>query len=119
MLKSLTKKSLLASAGLIVMLTLLAGTANGRRDATNASQQPGSSVAPASLVHPGTDPVRARFERLSEHELKSVYRRCNEEALAQRLGSGEIAFCAVAYEVLLKEHFNGEFEALLRWSRRS
>jgi hypothetical protein len=118
MLKTPTKKSVLAVAGLIAALTLLAGTADGRRDPT---EQPVALAMPSNAfsIDAGPDPLCARFERLGESDLKSVYLRCNEEALAQRLGSSEIAFCAVAYEVLLKQHFNGEFEALLRWSRGS
>lgn len=64
------------------------------------------------------DPLRARIESLSEHEAKQFYLGCSRAAMRGRLDSGQTAVCSVGYDVLLKRHFGGEFEALLTWSRQ-
>ena len=57
------------------------------------------------------------MERLSELEIKALYSRCSQEATERRLDGGEAMNCAIAYDVLLKKHFSGDFHALLAWSR--
>lgn len=66
-----------------------------------------------------TDLLRARFEQLSEHDMKAFYARCSEEGMARRLDGGEAMACSVGYDVLLKKHFAGDFQRLLQWSRRT
>lgn len=63
------------------------------------------------------DPIRARIEQLSEHDVKRFYLRCNEESLQRRLDSGEASICSIGYDILLTKHFKGNFHALLAWSR--
>ena len=65
------------------------------------------------------DAMRARLEQLSEHELKLFYARCSQEGIDRRLDGGEAIACSIAYEVLLKTHFAGDFHNLLSWSRTS
>jgi len=65
-----------------------------------------------------SDPIRARIERLSEHETKLFYLGCSRAAARGGLASGERTVCSVGYDVLLKRHFGGDFEALLAWSRQ-
>ncbi len=64
------------------------------------------------------DPVRVYFEQRSELEIKRIYRSCARESLARSLGTCEVEVCSTAYDVLLNKHFNGDFAALLRWSRQ-
>jgi hypothetical protein len=68
-------------------------------------------------ISPGFDSVRARLERLSEREMKLFYSRCSQEGLSRRLDGGEAMACSIGYDVLLKNHFAGDFERLLHWSR--
>jgi hypothetical protein len=63
------------------------------------------------------DPTRVQLESLNERDLKTLYRTCSREAIDRHLGSGEIAYCSIAYEVLMNKHFAGDFGALLAWSR--
>ncbi|MGH8637485.1 MAG: hypothetical protein ACREUX_14865 [Burkholderiales bacterium] len=63
------------------------------------------------------DPVRARFEQLSEREMKLFYTRCSREGISRRLDGGEAMACSIGYDVLLRKHFAGDFERLLAWSR--
>jgi hypothetical protein len=65
------------------------------------------------------DAMRVRLEQLSEHELKLFYARCSQEGVDRRLDGGEAIACSMAYEVLLKTHFAGDFHNLLSWSRTS
>ena len=57
------------------------------------------------------------FRDVPEQELKSFYRNCSRAAVAGSLSSGEIALCSIGYEVLLQRAFDGDFRALLAWSR--
>ena len=106
---------------LIAALFLQAGASDGRENTQRNSQKPTvdatSAVAGAVDVKAEPDQVRMAFERLSEKEMKDLYLRCNEEALASRLAKAEIALCSIGYDVLLKQHFHGEFGALLAWSK--
>jgi hypothetical protein len=72
----------------------------------------------ATLAHAG-DPTRARLEQLSEREMKRFYTRCPQDGKAHRLDGGEAMACSIGYDVLLKKHFAGDFERLLRWSRHA
>jgi hypothetical protein len=63
------------------------------------------------------DALRVRLEQLSETEVKQFYLGCSGAAMSGRLGGGETAACSVVYDVLLKRHFDGDFGALLAWSR--
>jgi len=60
--------------------------------------------------------LRAQLEALTESELKEVYRACTRSAVAGTLGKIEIAGCSIAYDVLLNDHYKGDFDALLSWS---
>ena len=61
-------------------------------------------------------PVAALYE-LPEEALKTHYLRCSRAALRGSLGSQEIMLCSLGYEILLKRAFNGDFLALLAWSK--
>ncbi len=63
------------------------------------------------------DPARRQFERLSEREIKGFYLACADEALDRRVGGSGVKACSIAYDVLLTQHFGGDFMALLTWSR--
>lgn len=109
-----------------VLAAVLATLASGH---PVASAQSAPAAAPASETRIGGDvraaagdkvalnEPRARLELLGERDLKTLYRACSRHAMDRRLGSGEIAFCSTAYEVLMKEHFAGDFDAFLAWSR--
>lgn len=112
-----------ASVAIVIGMLIFMGSAvEGRADGVaQRSSQPaahGTPVIAAMRADDGADSVRARIEQLGADELKAIYRHCAREAVAQRLGNGEIALCSVAYEVLLHKHFAGEFLALLAWSRQ-
>ena len=118
-----TKRNQIASLAGLMIAALMShtGAADGREEALRGAQRTvvGATPAVAGVVGLKAEPdrIRAEFERLTEREIKDVYGRCNEEALASRLAKAEIALCSIAYDVLLKQHFHGEFEALLAWSR--
>jgi len=57
------------------------------------------------------------MERLSESELKQFYLQCCREAAGRGLDTGETMACSIGYDVLLKNHFGGDFHLLLAWSR--
>jgi hypothetical protein len=63
------------------------------------------------------DPIRDALERLSEYKLKAFYVRCSGQSIERRLDGGEAMICSIAYEVLLRKYFGGDFEVLLAWSR--
>ena len=76
---------------------------------------PSVSAAPACL-----DPNQAlaRFERLSETDLKALYLRCARESSQRRLSQDEAVLCSIAADVLKARSFGGDFDALLAWWRR-
>ena len=63
------------------------------------------------------DTTRAHLERLPALQLKQLYLACSSAAAERALSGGEVSFCSVAYDVLLRSHFRGDFFALLTWSR--
>lgn len=63
------------------------------------------------------DSTKARLERLSDSDLKSFYLECSRTG-RRSLGMGGVAECSVGYELLLQRTFDGDFYALLAWSRR-
>ncbi|HET6265218.1 MAG TPA: hypothetical protein VFD95_10185 [Usitatibacter sp.] len=71
---------------------------------------------PAAAESPAARAV-AEIHRLSEAELKEFYLRCARESVRGSLSSGEIAFCSIGYERLLKQTFRGDFVAFLEWRR--
>lgn len=58
-----------------------------------------------------------RFMRLPAPELKAVYMRCDDEAIERGMAFADAYMCSLAYEVLLKQTFDGDFDALLAWWR--
>jgi hypothetical protein len=68
----------------------------------------GSTVADARPA-----PLRALPEACLQH----LYLGCSHEAMQGQLAVEEIAACSVVYETLLTSHFNGDFAALVAWSR--
>jgi hypothetical protein len=58
------------------------------------------------------------LEALSKPRLKSLYLSCSRAASEQMLTGSEIAACSVVYETLLTRVFDGDFHALLAWSKR-
>ncbi len=57
------------------------------------------------------------LQELPEAETKSLYLQCSRAALQGTLGTMEIALCSIVYETLLQDIFDGDFFALLDWSR--
>jgi hypothetical protein len=90
-----------------------------------AAIQPGGAfvertgVARDATLALALDPMRTRLERLSEREMKAFYVRCSQDGMAGRLDGGEAMACSIGYDVLLKKHFAGDFERLLKWSRNA
>lgn len=91
-----------------------------------------SAVAAIAILTPGItaraqamDPIVAsdhkslsvQLEAISERELKRAYLRCSREAVQRTLGFGGIASCSIVYETLLRRLFEGDFYALIAWSR--
>jgi hypothetical protein len=79
----------------------------------------GTVVNPVASVQAPTDSARSHLHAMSSDDVKALYLQCSGEATQRRLGSGEVAFCSIVYDVLLKRHFGGSFEALLAWSRQA
>jgi hypothetical protein len=77
----------------------------------------GTVVNPVASADAPPDSVRSHLHAMSADDVKALYVECSSEATQRRLGSGEVAVCSVVYDVLLKRHFDGSFEALLAWSR--
>ena len=76
-----------------------------------------AQVRPRSDAAVIRDPIRVAMERLSEHELKQFYLQCCREVAERRLDTGETMACSIAYDVLLNNHFAGDFHSLLAWSK--
>jgi hypothetical protein len=74
------------------------------------------SGLPAQPLDPDVE-KHARQERLSDSDLKSFYLECSRTG-RRSLGMGGVAECSVGYELLLQRTFEGDFYALLAWSRR-
>lgn len=79
-----------------------------------------ATVVSAQEPDSGID-IESRFAAslhgLSEGDLKARYLKCSHAAVQGLLGSREIAFCSLGYEVLLQRVFGGDYFALLAWSR--
>ena len=76
-----------------------------------------AATAIAGCTTLAQDPTRVYLENLGERKVKQLYQACSDAAMEGRLSSGEIANCSIVYEVLLNQHFAGDFDALLTWSR--
>jgi len=61
--------------------------------------------------------LAARFERVAEADLKTLYLRCARESSRRLLGFDEAALCSTAGEALKARSFGGDFNALLAWWR--
>ena len=57
------------------------------------------------------------LEELPEADTKALYLRCSSESLQGTLSTIEVALCSIVYETLLQDVFDGDFFALLDWSR--
>lgn len=57
------------------------------------------------------------LRELPEQDLKRLYLQCGRAATPGSIGRAGIVLCSVAYEILLKRTFGGDFFALLAWSR--
>lgn len=99
---------------------MLAWWRNGRAAAHRAvvAAQHATTVTPVSGLVPPVDGLRGRLEALTAPQVKLVYLNCSSQALERRLDGGEAAMCSIAYDVLLRRHFGGDFSALLAWSRQ-
>jgi len=109
------------SAKLVLFATAIAVLLPWHRDViAGDDQQTGrmpAQVRPRSDAAVSRDPVRVAMERLSESELKQFYLQCCREAAGRGLDTGETMACSIGYDVLLKNHFGGDFHLLLAWSR--
>ena len=59
--------------------------------------------------------IMAHMERLPEHKLKRAYLLCAHMSGQRILDPQEAAICSMTGEVLKKQSFNGDFNALLAW----
>lgn len=62
------------------------------------------------------DPLRERLQDLNERQLKAVYFECGRIAADRRLEPAEVEFCSIAYDILLRRHFAGDYGALQAWA---
>jgi len=108
---------------IVLMILLVAGLAvvgNFTPLDSTAPTRGASSVIPSesgSIGRDRRDPTLQAPAQLWEHELKAFYVRCSEQSIERRLDGGEAMACSIAYEVLLRKYFGGDFEVLLAWSR--
>ncbi len=77
----------------------------------------GCAIAAGEAAPEPHDPVRASLFGQAPADLQQIYRVCARESVAGRLSGAEITACSIAYDVLLKRQFGGDFAALLNWSR--
>jgi hypothetical protein len=59
----------------------------------------------------------ARFERLSDAQLKAYFLRCSRDASERLLALDEGALCSAAGDALKNRSFASDFRALLEWWR--
>lgn len=90
-------------------------TAQTQAQPSAASNAVDAVTAQGSAL-PASDALRERLEGLGERQLKAIYVECGRTATDRRLDSGEVQFCSVAYDILLRRHFAGDFAALHAWS---
>jgi hypothetical protein len=94
---------------------------NGRASAEPLGQA-GANVWLAPAFETGIDAeqaIRMRFQSAPAGDIKQFYLQCVRKSTEVRLTAGEAAICSIGYDVLLKRHFAGDFEALLAWSKRA
>jgi len=87
---------------------LIAVTALAAAPVQAQALRPASETGCRGVAHP---------DSLAELELKAYYLSCSDAAVEGRLDWSEIALCSIAYERLLRQTFEGDFLALLAWSR--
>ena len=78
---------------------------------------PAQTPDPDAEEHTRQDRTKARLEQLSDSDLKSFYLDCSRTG-RRSLGMGGVAVCSVGYELLLQRTFEGDFYALLAWSKQ-
>jgi hypothetical protein len=104
-----------------ILVVAAVGSAGHRRPLDAGASSCAASGPPSGRFQPirfeGTDFVRAALDRLSEHELKAFYAGCSHQSIERRLDGAEAMACSIAYDVLLKKYFGGDFSILLIWSR--
>ena len=84
----------------------LAGTAGA-----NTSDEPSAAGRPMTE----RERIMAHMERLPEQRLKSAYLLCAHTSNQRLLDAQEAALCSMTAEVLRKQTFNGDFNALIAW----
>lgn len=113
---------ILASALVSVAFCIGSAAAAGPETAlrSRANQEPAVAGRALAAAEPtrSIDAVRARIEGFSEPEAKRFYLGCSGAAIRQHLDRAGVAACSIGYDVLLRHHFGGDFDALLAWSRR-
>jgi len=103
-----------------LMLGLIVAATADETEVDVAVRSGGVTAADASAsgqVARRSDPLRASIEELVERDVKRFYLGCSAAALRGTLDSAGTAACSIIYDVLLTRHFNGDFRALLAWSR--
>jgi len=65
----------------------------------------------------GLDNVRVHLERLTKHDLQALYLRCASASAVRVLDRDDAAYCTLAAETLQRNHFKGDFDAMLAWWR--
>jgi hypothetical protein len=94
---------------------------NGRASAEPMGQAgANASLAPVfETVIDAEQAIRMRFQSAPARDIKQFYLQCVRESTEVRLTAGEATICSIGYDVLLRHHFAGDFEALLAWSKRA
>ena len=65
----------------------------------------------------GLDNLRVRLERLTERDLKALYLECASASTVRVLDRDDAAYCTLAAATLQRNHFRGDFDAMLTWWR--
>jgi hypothetical protein len=73
--------------------------------------------APAGNMLADRAGLLARYERLPQSCLRTLFSACSEASNAALLDMDSAAVCSLGYEALLQQGFQGSFPALMAWWR--
>lgn len=98
---------LVAAAALATLLPVHAETARLECEIPAADQDPLADRAG----------ILSQYELLPRQCLQRIVRACSDASSHTLLDFGSAAVCSFGYEALLRQHFGGNFRALLAWWR--
>jgi hypothetical protein len=96
----------------LVAVAALAAAGPGRAEIDPVDCDPPPASASPMEDRAGT---LARYERLPRACLQQLFSACSQAADRSLLDFGSAAACSMGYEALLRQHFGGNFSALLAW----